>query len=409
MPKCSKCNKNQSKLNKGGLCKECFHNKINISLHNGNNYESLADSEVVNKSTDDDRYFTNIMKDFMMREKELNSDMINHLNEEVRYLKDELYHKNNLINKLVFEISSPNKNYDEVKSYRRHEHEVNNSLPLASGSSSVDVSINKGRKQSNDPETITSHSMHSRNNFLDWEPDDVLITDNKRRNVDNESVTSSIFHPPKLRSKKRREKSRPNVVINQYPQNDSQIYHHPKHVPGNGTFANMTKKGNKIALITDSICSRLKMKEFSSFLQNGYAYRKAFSGATSDEICHYSLHTLKKDCPDSVIINAGSNDLNNLGSDKISENIMRIVNTCHEHGVSNVYVSSITYRKGQEEKINALNNSLRFNQTSFGFTYVDNSNITQDDIWKDDIHLNNQGLTKIANNFISVINRNKHS
>ena len=31
MPKCSKCDAIQSKMNKGNLCKKCFHNKHNIS------------------------------------------------------------------------------------------------------------------------------------------------------------------------------------------------------------------------------------------------------------------------------------------------------------------------------------------------------------------------------------------
>ena len=88
---------------------------------------------------------------------------------------------------------------------------------------------------------------------------------------------------------------------------------------------------------------------------------------------------------------------------------MEIVNMCHQHGVSQVYVSSITYRKGQEEKICTLNGNLRYMQGNYGFTYIDNSNIALEDIWKDNIHLNNQGLAKITNNFICALNNNNQS
>ena len=111
-----------------------------------------------------------------------------------------------------------------------------------------------------------------------------------------------------------------------------------------------------------------------------------------------------KDTPDTVIINVGSNDINNVDCNTISDNIMKIVNTCHENGASKIFVSSVIYRKGQEEKINTLNNILRFNQSSYSYLYIDNSNITQGDIWRDNIHLNNEGVAKITGNFIYALN-----
>ena len=104
---------------------------------------------------------------------------------------------------------------------------------------------------------------------------------------------------------------RPTNVINKYPQNDTQVYHAPKHIPGNSSYSNITNKGKKICILTDSICSRIKIKEFNKHVNNGHAYRKAYPGGTSDEMTHYCLYTLLKDHPDTMIINAGSNDLNN--------------------------------------------------------------------------------------------------
>lgn len=181
------------------------------------------------------------------------------------------------------------------------------------------------------------------------------------------------------------------------------MYREMRHMP------TLRIEGLKQLLLQIVYAAEFNMKNLSNNLKHGYAYRKPFPGATSEEILHYAYHTVTKDSPDSVIINAGSNDLNRLDSDRITDNIMQIVNMCHEHGVSKVYVSSITYRKGQEEKIYTLNGNLRYMQGNYGFTYIDNSNITLQDIWKDNIHLNNQGLAKITNNFICALNENKQS
>ena len=81
-----------------------------------------------------------------------------------------------------------------------------------------------------------------------------------------------------------------------------------------------------------------------------------------------------------------------------------IVNICHEHGVSKIYVSSVIYREGMSEKVCELNYSLKSNQATYGYIFIDNSNVTPQNIWVDKIHPNNEGLEKIANNFIKALN-----
>ena len=198
---------------------------------------------------------------------------------------------------------------------------------------------------------------------------------------------------------------RPNNVINRKPQNDTITYNQlPKHIPGNSSYANIATKGKKICIVTDSICSRIKMKVFNRFINNGRAYRKAFSGGTSDEIAYYCIHTLVNNKPDTVIINAGSNDLHNLTSDVIAQNVSNIVNICHKHGVTNVFVSSIIYRKDMSEKVSEINSLLKSNEALYDYVFIDNSNVTPQNIWIDNIHPNNEGLEKIANNFINALN-----
>ena len=51
------------------------------------------------------------------------------------------------------------------------------------------------------------------------------------------------------------------------------------------------------------------MKEFNKCVNNGYAYRKTFPGATSKELAHYCIPTLLADKPDTCVINMGTNSL----------------------------------------------------------------------------------------------------
>ena len=76
------------------------------------------------------------------------------------------------------------------------------------------------------------------------------------------------------------------------------------------------------------------MKELNQYIKNGYAYRKTFEGATSNELAHYCLLTLIKDKPDIAIINIGANDLNELEATHIHENIMKIVDLCKSYVVN---------------------------------------------------------------------------
>jgi lysophospholipase L1-like esterase len=166
----------------------------------------------------------------------------------------------------------------------------------------------------------------------------------------------------------------------------------------------MTKNGKKILILSDSLCSSIKMKEFNTFIKNGYTYRKSFPGATVKDLAHYSVLTLQEDKPDTCIINIGSNNLNRNQPADIAEEIIKIVEICHKHGVNDVYVSAIPLRLGKEKAMNDVNNFLRARTFLNDFILIDNSNITRSHICTDKIHLNFSGTVVIAKNFIRAIN-----
>ena len=82
------------------------------------------------------------------------------------------------------------------------------------------------------------------------------------------------------------------VVMKKNPENENPMkYNGTKHRPGNSTHASVPKKGKKIPILSDSLCSVIKMKEFNYYIKGGYAYRKSYPGATAKDLAHYSLLT----------------------------------------------------------------------------------------------------------------------
>ena len=119
---------------------------------------------------------------------------------------------------------------------------------------------------------------------------------------------------------------------------------------------------------------------------------------------HHCELTLSDDKPDACVINIGSNNLGKDQPHEIANQIIRIVNKCHEHGVNKVYVSSILLRIGKDREMRGVYNILRTKRSLHDFILIDNSNIKHHHLGKDNIHLNYNGTIVLANNFIRAIN-----
>ena len=199
---------------------------------------------------------------------------------------------------------------------------------------------------------------------------------------------------------------RPQVIVSKYPERNILQNTHPKHVPGNSSYSGILKEGSKTLILCDSICSRIKMKRFNTFLRNSTAYRKNFPGTTPKELKHYCIYNLIEDCPDNTIISVGTNSLHKDSPQEIANDIFDIVDICHQYGVGKIFIPTITCRKNFQKEIDELNNLLRSNESFYDFKVIDNGNITNSHIWKDNIHLTDDGLGILANNLIDALNGN---
>ena len=118
----------------------------------------------------------------------------------------------------------------------------------------------------------------------------------------------------------------------------------------------------------------------------------------------YCLPTLIKDKPDVIVIHVGTNSLFNDQYCEIANQIFNLVKICRDHGVNETFVSGVTLRKNHMMKVRQVNNLIDMKKLIYDFKFINNDNIFEKDIGKDNIHLNYTGIVQIANNIIRSIN-----
>ena len=172
----------------------------------------------------------------------------------------------------------------------------------------------------------------------------------------------------------------------------------------------MIKDGKSVCILSDSICKRIKINELNKYIKNKKAYKRCFDGADTKALLHYAIHTLKKNKPDIVILNIGSNNMRKDKPTSIADDIINIVSLCKSYGVKEIFVSGVTPRYGCQTKINELNSMLGIKQVESNYRFIKNENIMPTShLWREKVHLNECGLTILVNNFINILNDDTYS
>ena len=84
---------------------------------------------------------------------------------------------------------------------------------------------------------------------------------------------------------------------------------------------------------------------------------------------------------------------------------MEISQRYKEHGIEEIIISSLVVTEGIDPNLLARANVSLYNMCrENGFRFVDNSNISVDNLFKDKLNLLDSGKTILANDFIYGIN-----
>ena len=202
-------------------------------------------------------------------------------------------------------------------------------------------------------------------------------------------------------------RTRPEIVVNEHCDNDKLLRRDvvKKTYPGNSTYAEVTERGKKVCLLGDSIIRRIDILEFDKCMDDGNAIKRCFPGCSSKEIKFYVKEVLEEAQPDTMTIHVGTNDITKSQSSEkeIAQNVTKIVNTCRNKGVNKIIVSALTIRPKFSAKIGAISKLFSTYANSHNFIFLDNSQIRREHLWKDKLHLNDEGRILLANNFLKSL------
>ena len=141
-----------------------------------------------------------------------------------------------------------------------------------------------------------------------------------------------------------------------------------------------------------------------------------FQWCKHNQLDYYVVPLLVHEKPNNVAIHIGSNDItklnyNNVNAEELAYRIINIGLKCRSYGVSNIAVSSILKRSSFNinQVIYQVNNILKRLCRINDFSYICNNLVNENYLWKDGLHLENEGLPFLLNNFIIYLNGNTNN
>ena len=325
------------------------------------------------------------------KESDLNSQRaIEDLKHKIKFLRDELENKKVIIGILTKDNEDLRKNdwdiVDARNTNRKHIQNRQNDL-LSTKNRLNDLTIVEPTTTSNRFQVLENEPSH---NVWNIHEENCFIR--KEKSPQNKTVRETRSY---------------NRHIVQNPDNNVQRWKdQPK--------KNGSNKHKNILVIGDSIIKHISYRKLNSHVQNGKVFVKSFPGATVSQLEHYITPHLTERCPDIVGLHIGTNNIkprypaHEKTSLEIANHVINIARKCKEHGVKEVFISSITCRSNRHEMQKVLDTNCHLMNlcNTQKFHFISNSNIQLQNLWEDGLHLGDSGIEILENNFISSLSRN---
>ena len=206
-----------------------------------------------------------------------------------------------------------------------------------------------------------------------------------------------------------KQSKRPEVIVNRFPENQH-TFQKKCTVPGEKTYKEAvtektnTTHTNHVAILGGSMISFNEgiKSEFNKTLRSGWARFKHFPGASSKDLLHYIDPTLEEQNFEAAIIHTGINDILYESSSRqinlLLQNIKEIGKKCKNYKVKYVFMSSLTFNTRVSRKLlNEVNEMIERVCLEDGYHYIENGNVYENDLFKDELHLQNSD----KKNFVS--------
>ena len=184
-------------------------------------------------------------------------------------------------------------------------------------------------------------------------------------------------------------------------------------VPGTKLYSDVHRLNTLI--LSDSMIGNISTKLISEDIDGNYekVIVKKYPGQTAQEIFSYSDYQFSTCKPDQVIIIAGSNDVSNghrtrsLDEVEVATNIINIGRRAVKHGAKRIVISGLVIRKWNSninQVIGSINRLVQDMCKEEGFYFIDQTDIERQHLWKDGLHLNQNGSYIFRMNIMKFFN-----
>ena len=274
-------------------------------------------------------------------------------NENKRRRKETALNQNNEFIKLNHEIYNKNKvTHYQGKSMKACPKQDDFQVACKTSTKKIKLSLEKDMDSSNNNNCFISPNRFGRLFYEHNNDDDnESITNNtdRTKTLLNDQINKENFAKKYNNNDKNKSTCRPEVVINQYLENQT-VYPFKRIVPGTNYYSEslgnfQTKSGN-IKIFSDSIPKGIRIKQMNQQIKNANARILSFPGATSHQLLHYLDVNLDK-YTDTVVIHIGINDILNSASNVngLLSNIKDMIRKCRDFGVKYIFLSGLVYTK----------------------------------------------------------------
>ena len=176
-------------------------------------------------------------------------------------------------------------------------------------------------------------------------------------------------------------------------------------------WENYCNRNSKVFSIGDSQLNRINKKNFWKEFKGDWVSFKCFAGANTKQLHKYSIPILVDEKPNTSIIHIGPNNITKsnyhiIHPDELAKRIVNIGLKSKYYGVGRITISSILAKSNNDlNKVKKqINFSLRSLCEAYGFAFICNRNIYRNRLWRDGIHLKNEGTSLLSKNVLEHLN-----
>lgn len=303
------------------------------------------------------------------------------MEKDIEFLRSEILSKNKIIELLVRERSHTGLT-TEKNSYKL---ETNSNLQFE---------FPKRPVKSKQPvkESIPLYNRYNDLPTIETEKDNVSsseLIDQKNMNQINVTDRKS-----RIRTKINRNNNGKNATKDNGPTDNNEK------INGNNSKKSVT------CIIGDSMIKNIQSWKLNKNLKKTFVVTKSFSGATTEDMYDYVKPAIKHK-PNRFLVHVGTNDLKSAETaSQVAKGIINFALSCSKEADVPVIVSSLITRDDNlYQKVEAVNEILEKSCEERNMGFIDNSNITNNDLNGSKLHLNKTGVSKLENNFKHFINK----